>query len=358
MSVLYVGPYRQQDEWGYTSRAFANLLAAQKEQLPDLVMRPVWFNNQQKLTDIGQLEEYEFKKVDSPDVIIQHGLPNYLNYNGNFKKNIAVTSVDCRVDNTDWVTHLNLFDTVVVFSEHEAQLLKDSGVTTEVFHFDFAPLYFSNEVEDLNLKFNRFKFYTIGSLDIKSGLREVVASYLSAFTILDNVMLVVCSSDAQKLEEEIKVIKSGLGKFFDEQHYPHIAIINNTNLPILNYVHDYCDCYIDASYNSRTNQNMLKAIAYNSLPMMTDVCGIIKDYPFTIKTHNDISIYPQRPIRELYSGEFSWEMPSMNSIRANMRAIYNADEEVLEKASQQVMKLKSSLFKIPNKRIVDLLCTQ
>ena len=356
MSVLYVGPYRQQDEWGYTSRGLANLLAAQIKD--DLVLRPVWFNNQQNLADIGPLEEYESKQVEEADVLIQHGLPNYLNYDGNFKRNIAVTSIDCNIGNTDWVSHLNLFDTVVVFSENEKKILEESGITTEIFAFPFSPLYFSNEVEDLKLAFPGFKFYTIGSLDIKSGLREVVASYLSAFTILDNVILVAGCSDAQQLEQEIKSIKAGLGRFIDEQHYPHIAILNNTDLPVLNYLHDYCDCYIDASYNSRTNQNMLKAIAYNSLPMMTDTCGIIKDYPFEIKTHNDISIYPQRPLRELYSGEFSWSMPNMTSIKENMLKVYKAEPEELDKATQQVARLKSQLFSIPNKRIAELLCIQ
>ena len=66
-NVLYIGPYRQNDEWGYTSKAFVNLLSAQDIKL---VIRPVWFTGEVVSLDVEALEPYEYNKLDSCDILI------------------------------------------------------------------------------------------------------------------------------------------------------------------------------------------------------------------------------------------------------------------------------------------------
>ena len=348
MSILYVGPYRQSDEWGYTSQAFAKLLVEQKGL--EVVLRPVWFNNQDVSADIGNLEQYEYNELETADILIQHGLPSYLNYNGKFRTNIAVTSVDCRIDNTDWVTHLNLFDKVIVFSGYEAELLKESGVTVPIHGFGFPPVILHPEVQDLDLKFSGTKYYTIGSLDMKSGLRETIAAYLSSFSILDSTILIVLTNDSAPIETEINNIKSHLGIFNNPQHYPHIALINNTEIPLVNYVHGYADFYIDVSYNARTSQNTLKAIVNNSLPIMLDTCtGLMPGYPFVVDSHEEVSIYPNRPLQTLYSGEFNWRVPRMSDLRSVFQSTYNMTDEQKEQESQRMAGFRSKMFELPRK---------
>ena len=55
-------------------------------------------------------------------------MPETLNYEGDFNYNIAITKVDCRIDNLSWVENLKLFDKICVFSPFEKQLLKESGI--------------------------------------------------------------------------------------------------------------------------------------------------------------------------------------------------------------------------------------
>ena len=60
-NVLYIGPYRQLDEWGMNSRAFAKMLSQQEGV--NLVLRPVWFNQDSHMVDIGDLSKYENKQI-------------------------------------------------------------------------------------------------------------------------------------------------------------------------------------------------------------------------------------------------------------------------------------------------------
>lgn len=355
MDVLYVGPYRQNDEWGYTSKAFAQLLSNQEI---NLVTRPIWFNNEIMAVDVEAIEPYEFNTLDNYDVLIQHGLPSALNYNGDFKRNIAITSVDCIVANTDWVTHLNLFDEIVVFSEYEKQLLIDSQVTSNIIAFKFPPLFFNPAKNDLNLNFQGTKFYTTGSLDIKSGLRETIAAYLSSFSILDNVILILATTDGDAVEKEIMNLKVALGIFGDARYYPNIAVVSNNSAPILNYLHEYCDVFVHVPYNMRIGQELLRAISFNSIPAILRTPNSLFDesYPFMVECNNDLAIYPQRPLPLLYTAEYDWLTPNIMSLSSTMLQIHSTTN--FDETQQYLASIKSKLISHPDSIIKQLLCIQ
>lgn len=76
MEILYIGPYRQNDEWGYTSKALVKLIGDMDFHL---VTRPVWFTGENKSRHVEDIEKFERNELASCDVLIQHGLPSYLN---------------------------------------------------------------------------------------------------------------------------------------------------------------------------------------------------------------------------------------------------------------------------------------
>lgn len=350
-NVLYIGPYKQSDEWGANSKGFINLLKSIQDI--NLVVRPIWFNGESHF----RLDEYadlEYKKLESYDVIIQHGLPSYLNYHGNCK-NILITSLDCRVDNTDWPDHINLFDQTIVFSDNEKKLLNDSGLDNVV-SLGLVPPYLSNKVEKLELNLNKqHKFYTIGSLDIKSGLREIIAGYLSAFTALDDVMLFVLANEPNILEE-IDILKRGLGIFLRKEMYPPITAINNVSLPMYNYCHHNLDYYIEAGYNYRISQNMAAAIINGRIAIMPDTAkDLIPNYPLYIKTYQEAFLYQNRPIPNLYSCEFLSTLPNVSSIKQTMQNICR-EETVVEQAQESIYIFKKNIFNKLQSKIKEILC--
>lgn len=358
MGILYIGPYRQTDEWGRTARAFARSLARTFKD--KVVMRPIWFNNEEAFNSELDIAEYEWRKVEEKDILIQHGLPGYLNYNGDFRVNIAITSIDCNVKNTDWPYHLNLFDKVLVFSLYEKELLIESGITSDIIALEHPPVDIINDKEDLNFKYNGHIYYTSASTDAKSGFLEVVVSYLSQFNILDNVILVAFSDNAKDIEKMIEEIKDSLGIYHNKKGYPNIAIVNRQDPKVLNYAHDNFNTFIDVGYNSGASQNILNSIIYGGLPIVLDTCRIMDDYDLSVKSSESIPYYKKRPLPELYSGAHSWRVPCPISLGKKMKDIYNDKDNALKnKNLEKACIFKNNIFNIDGKikEVLDL-CLQ
>ena len=196
MNVMFVGPYRQNDSWGMVSRNFLEYIYNHASEDINLITRPIYFNQQAVNKIHSYIEDSESKKLTNDrDILIQFGLPSYLNYNGTFKKNVAVTRIECNVKNTDWPYHLNMFDEVVVFSDLEKNLLEESGVTTKI--LNAAAPYFGgitvakDKIEKFENFGNKFVFFSTASASERSGTEAVVTAYLSQYSVLDKVMLVL-----------------------------------------------------------------------------------------------------------------------------------------------------------------------
>lgn len=354
--VLFVGPYRQWDEWGKCSRAFVKNIAEHPNS--KLSIRPVWFNSAKEIIEIeGVLKNCEFSRPENLDVLIQYGLPNMLNYNGRFKKNVAVTSVDCRIDNTDWVMHLNMFDQVVVFSKYEQELLEQSGVTSKILSFKISPPLGMRI--GINEKFDipqRIKFYTNGSMDQKGGMTQTIISYLSSgLTNRDDVILIIATEDEKSVNQSVDMIRKGLGIFKNESYYPTIGI---SSLEKIDGLHKSCDFYIDSSYNARVGQTTLNAMQENSIVIVPDCLRDVFDYeyPFLINTDLEKCVYPQKPIAGLYSGEFSWRVPNTQSLSEKILMAYSMKEEEKEDIINKNSKCIAEGKKEIREKIGEILC--
>jgi len=356
--VLYVGPYRQTDDWGCTSKALLQLLTLQEDL--NVVARPVWFNNQRGQGLAQDLEASENNTLQGThDVVIQHGIPTNLNYNGNFKENIAVLSLDCNISNTEWPTHLNLFDRVICFSRFEEIILLESKVTTPIESFNHPPFFIEARKTSLDYDYTGTKFYTTGSAEPKSGLVETMAAFLSGFSISDEVILIIATSNSDKVSKLAEHIKHSLGIYKDHKRYPNIAIVNTTDPTVMNYLHDISDYFIDLSYNAKVSQAQLAAISYNNHVITTSHIGLgvfNDNYSFRVSHTNEIQLCPERPLDDLYTGEHCWTCPSIRSAQEVMRYAYahgpnEHDKEMLEK-------IKSQMFIHPHARIKEILCIQ
>jgi len=353
IDVLYVGPYRQNDEWGYTSKAVATLLAAQDI---NLVLRPVWFTPETQAQDVEHIEEYEYNALSTRDILIQHGLPSYINYNGDFKTNIAILSVDSRIDNTEWITHLRLMDKIIVFSHSEAKLLSDSGLdSAKIFAFEFPPFFLTSKTSDLNLDLKGTIFYTAGSLDIKSGLTEILTAYLSAFSIADPVHLIVCTNQSEAVQEKVGEIKKQLSIYSVSEYYPNIVVVGTTATEVINHVHQIGDFFIDVSYNAIPNQDLLRAVVADSIPILPDNIDIKVDY-LAVKTYDDLCVYPARPVADLWSGEFTWTKPNISHLKYKMQQAISTEIN-LEEIHQSLRSFQETLFTKPSERMKVILCT-
>jgi hypothetical protein len=334
--VLYIGPYRQNDEWGKTSRAFLQLLL---HTVKKVVARPLYYSN--NIVELGEIKE-EHSYVEEKDVIIQHGLPETLNYEGDFNYNIAITKVDCRIDNLSWVENLKLFDKICVFSPFEKELLKESGIKeSKIFAFDFPPV-LNEPKEAIELEIseleNKTVFYTTAGPDDDSGLMETLTAYYHCFSSIDNVILIVFDNNSEIIKRMVEQIKAKMNCYGSSTHYPDIAIISN-DPRALAYAHLNYDYYINVSYNLSTNQEILECLMGKSIPILLDTAMFLEGcYPSQnwqrmsiVLSRTDVCQKNNRPLPNMYSGKHYWKVPDTAALCKALKICSETSSSLLNK---------------------------
>lgn len=351
MSILYIAPYRQRDKWGRVSRELAVSLV---QQMDDICIRPLYYSTHNSLTDIGMLSEYESKMIEEKDVLIQFGLPTHLNYNGEFKKNVAITMVDSKVDNLGWHLKLNLFDNVFVFSENQKELLIKSGVTSNISVID-TELQYDTTIHDMKINLdNKFSFYTDASPNDSSGLRETLCAFLATFSIADNATLFVFCNDGESdaIKKSVDDTKEALGIYSDSRNYPDVAIISGKDISLMNYAHANMDCYIDVNYNKETSIHFKYATRFGK-PVITTL-NEIPNYPLSVECMEQICMLRKRPMAGINSGHDSWMVPSTKSISEKMSMI-TSNDDIRDMCKQIILGFVNNKEKT---NLKGLLCTQ
>lgn len=311
MNVLYLGPYRQTDGWGQASRSVASLL----NTIPDinLEIRPLWLNNEVGVTKLGDLDIAETNRLSSHDIVIQHTLPNHMVYDGTFSQNIGITSVDCRMKGSSWVDSLNRMDKVIVFTDHESDMLRYSGVTVPIESLVFAPLTPSGSTQALEFPDARFRMYSTASLDPRSGLDELLIAYLASFRPEHGALLMLMSDDQDKLKEKIHGIKRAMGLYNNDDQYPHICVINSTHQSVINALHDHCNVFIDVSFDARPSLIATRAMLSGNLPIILDTYPAVNG-SLCVESYRERIVYANRPLRELYTAHNTWCRPYIESL--------------------------------------------
>lgn len=324
--ILLIAPYKQHDEWGSNAKGFVNLLV-NNYQKGKISLRPVWYNSSNITSTDRTYAVYEKNTVDDPSntILIQYGLPSTFVYNGSFAKNIGIFHVDCNIKHMDWIDNVNLLDCVVVMSNEEAEILKESGIEKDkIFAFDFPPIYLNHTKQDLNLRFSGTKFYSVGGSDIHDGTYDLLYAYLSEFDITSDTTLVLATEEQNAMYTIIQDIKGELGIFANADYYPQIAIIGSTEEHVINYLHENCDIYVDTRYNFRPTQNMLRASMFSKkmvIPQLEN--GVFGYNPYYYSTIHNISHTGSRHIRHMYDGRTFISGPYTHSLKQAMRLAYD-----------------------------------
>ncbi|NVM35960.1 MAG: hypothetical protein HWN81_10210 [Candidatus Lokiarchaeota archaeon] len=320
MSILYIGPYRQTDGWGKISKNFLDYLFHSIEDKNELSCRNIWYNQNINSVLTGDLYKFEKRKVNNPEILIQHGIPNNLVYNGKFKKNIAITSVDHSIENTSWILNLNMFDTVAVFSEYEKELLEKSGIKTNIFHFDTYPPNTEDDIiKNFDLDFKTKKtFYAKVSTKSTTGINEILSAYYSTFTLLDNVILILYSDD-KDIQDFINKFKEKIGLYTDTNFYPMVAIVQDTSL--INWSHKFSDFYLNVNYDAKPTNDFIKSLYYNKLCLCLDNINLFKDYEYYVKSNYEI--IAQNNKNNFYKTNNHYKIPSSIDLSKKMKMAFD-----------------------------------
>lgn len=155
MNILFIGPYRQSDAWGKTSRGFIKTLLSLEDF--SVTARPIFMSDQQSGSVDADILRCESNKKDRYDVLIQHMLPNFMVYDSRFEQVVGITSFEtanCRA----WDNNLNLLDKIFVTTVAEKNGLS-ANLKSKTYNIGAAKDKADSSVDKT---FSPFTFYSIG----------------------------------------------------------------------------------------------------------------------------------------------------------------------------------------------------
>jgi glycosyltransferase involved in cell wall biosynthesis len=342
-NILYIGPYKENNGLGRSSRRYLKSLSLHKNI--NLSCRPIYFTNQIQLEggETDFIQPYEINQSSKYDCIIQHGYPDMFEYNKAFGKNIGITEIHTEnLKHTGWIEKCNLMDEILVGSIFAAESLFKSNINTTV---NVVPEPYNLDVFD-NPEFKNFfadsdnqpfTFYTIGQYTEKKNINGIILAFLLEFTHKDNVRLFIKTGSnslesitlENQMQYELSKIYQSIRKAPNDKN--KIDIINGPldNETIIR-LHKSCDCYVDAvradsnaacAIEALLCDNLVitnKNIASNSF--INNLNGLVTD---SIKSNVYTSDYFAKHTFTIYE---EWHEPIIGSLQNKMREAYEMSE--------------------------------
>jgi glycosyltransferase involved in cell wall biosynthesis len=377
MKVLFLGVYRDGTGWGHAAIEYILALdAAGVEVVPRAV----------KLNDVDaevpdRIAELEKRSAKGCDVVIQNLLPQHMDYDGNFDKNIALYySETSHFKNNCWAERLNLMDeawgscTQMVDAARESNVFKPMRVMP----IPTDPMKYQQQYETLDIPDikDKFVFYYIGELNRRKNLVALLKAFHLEFRPHEPVELVVKGSVPGLHSEETRKhmiamcndVKQHL-KLYGGKDYKHEILISErlTDEQIMQ-LHHTCDCLVAPSYGEAWHIPSFDAMGMGNTPICTDIGGMADfvykeemklDYDqmhFALPTKSMQNVTTKcgwlvpgqvEPVfgmgqdgsfQDLYVGNEEWISINIRKLRQAMRTAYEDQEERKKRANNGIQR--------------------
>jgi hypothetical protein len=320
MNILYIGHYRENNGLGYSSRRVISSL----QNIPDtnLSIRPLFLQNSNLYTS-EEIKKLEYIKYDNYDVVIQHTLPDFLEFNRHFGKNIAITEIETKnLSHTGWIEKLNMMDMVWVGSYFSKLSLTESGIRVPVV---VVPEPYNRSINFKSDQNNTFKFYTIGNFTDKKNIENILMAFFLEFNKQDDVELILKIKNIKEkyINKLINQIYKILRISPNNRHVP-VIINEELNNEHMDNLHRSCDCYLDLARGSSNGSCSIEAMLHGNIAISTDNIGSVsyvnKNNGFIVDSRLiKVKSQPQYGIDNIYTVHESWYDPDMDAMRSAMR---------------------------------------
>ena len=335
-NILYVGPYKENNGYGRSSRRVIDSLI--NDSNINLSIRPIYFTSKIYNELSNKYDDFEENRQGHYDCIIQHGYPESFHYDGRFGKNIGIAQIETRkLIHSKYIDNINLLDKIVVGSLFSAESLLESGIRTEtkIVPEPYDLTSFSKETAEFfeNKIPGSFIFYTIGQYTDKKNIKGIILAFLLEFNTEDNVELFIKTDSyhlpSTTLEElisaDIEEIKGVIRR--NSSNCPKISVLAGylEDKDIIR-LHKSCDCYVDAARADGNGCCAIEAMLCDNQVISTNgiassnfiihngfVIDSTNNNIFSTDIHSDHSF----TIHEL------WYEPNIDSLREKMREAYN-----------------------------------
>lgn len=258
----------------------------------------------------------------------------------------------------EWVDIINnsVVDYLSVPTEWNKQNFINSGVKKPILvdphiyvNFPYSPkplehfltgksVVFCESPVDIEQLKTAYKFYTIGQLTDRKGLRETVDMFCRTFTREDNVVLFVKTFRKNYSDEEqrkcIDIIYSII-KDSENISYPPIVLIkNHLTYDEIHSLHDLCDCYVQFPKTEGFGLGIFDAYKKNKNIVVTGYGGHVeylkKDYPGLVAYDLEglgNQTYPNYSLDDTYK----WAITKKKSAVGKLRGVVENFQPILIK---------------------------
>ena len=363
MNILFVGPYRQNDEWGRRSR---DLLTSLQNTEHCITSRPVFMVNDKFYDDY--IEKAEFTPTNKEyDILIQFVLQPYAIRSGLFKKHVGIFNYNTVPTNVP-IGSLSaelLMDEVWTYSaavqKALSKKLKDAKSDTVTRHIplclDTSNLPESTQTQTITEELrDRFSFYYIGNpLDRLGAFRETYLAYATAFAAHDEVALLVLPNINIKqgdFEAAIQQMQKEIGPIHGAGRYPYLHMIphqhgywspNTSQATDRIAMHNACDCLISPGYSIEASSFVLEAALYHNTPIIHkgNACydWMGEDNFWGIDFCDETCFTASRPVHFRFTSHESWCKPNIHSLTKAMQQAY-ANKYQRDKKKEHNSKLR------------------
>jgi glycosyltransferase involved in cell wall biosynthesis len=351
IKVLYIGHYKESSGWGRVTRD--NILALDSANI-NLVTRSVDFQPTAQLPK--RILELEQQKPEGCNICIQHVLPNYMVYSGEFDKNIGVFELETtNIKHTSWISHLNLMDEIWVPCTSMLSIV-DDGVTAPVSVIPHAcnSSIYDKRYPTLNIEKakNKFVFYFIGEFNRRKHIASIIRAFHTEFRPEEPVELVLKvnkpGTDEKKLSTEviefISQIKDNLRIYPNKEDYKQeiIITVDISSEDILR-LHSTCNCFVCSSFGEAWCHPAFEAMAMGNIVVSSKVGGIA-DYiqhehnGFLIGGRHEPVFGQYETVPEFGTSREQWFNVDINELAQYMRTAYATDTTELQTNAKQQAK--------------------
>lgn len=353
MKVLYLGCYKDGTGWGYAAQGYILALDAAGV---DVVPRAIKLNEVEGEVP-ERILELEGGSDKDCDVVIQHILPHYMDYNGSFDKNIALYVTETsHFNNTSWPERINLMDEAWVPNNQMLDSASNSNVCvpmhvlphacdTERYQKEYEPL----EIPGLE---DKFSFYFIGEINRRKNINTIVKAFHLEFGREEDVELVLkahlpgqsVAASEQHLSLMCNQIKDGLKLYPDGSLYhKEIFICQYLTDENIMRLHAACDCFVSATYGEAWGIPVFDAMAMGNTPICTDTGGprdfMSGDEGWLVYSKPEACFGMIDTFEEMYVGNEYWDSIDVEELRRTMRMAFElSDERRKEKRNAGIAK--------------------
>ncbi len=274
------------------------------------------------------------------NIVIQHTLPEFFDYNGKFERNIGMFAIETNQIPRFWVKNCKLMDELIVFNNHSKQVLHSHGIYQNI-HVLPHPVDINKFSKSISGKgivgkiketTDCFVFYSIGEFSPRKNYETLLRAYFTEFSTNDNVRLVIKTSKSgcspqecsENFHEMIRHVQNNLKLY----RYPEVVVLTEfMSEEDIERLHYESDCYITLSHGEAWGLATVDSIGFGKAPIAPWHTGH-KDYLkpsscFPLKQVIEENCYNTGDVnRDLYSGNDTWFGVNINEAKTAMRNVF------------------------------------